>query len=137
VRRLVRARREALQRGKVPRRRAVVARPAEEEPVEQFAGLERGAMLLLAGASVDDTAVDDTAVSDTAVSDTALDDTAALAPLASQGGALTVLSAVSSLYPAATIALGVVIRRLRPARIQVAGITLALIGTMVLGFATG
>jgi drug/metabolite transporter (DMT)-like permease len=37
----------------------------------------------------------------------------------------------------ATIALGVVIRRLRPARIQVAGITLALIGTMVLGFATG
>ena len=46
-------------------------------------------------------------------------------------------SAVSSLYPVATIALGVVIRRLRPARIQVAGITLALIGTVVLGFATG
>jgi drug/metabolite transporter (DMT)-like permease len=56
---------------------------------------------------------------------------------ASQGGALTVLSAVSSLYPVATIALGVVIRRLRPTRIQVAGITLALIGTVVLGFATG
>jgi drug/metabolite transporter (DMT)-like permease len=56
---------------------------------------------------------------------------------ASQGGALTVLSAVSSLYPVATIALGVFIRRLRPTRIQVAGITLALIGAAVLGFATG
>jgi drug/metabolite transporter (DMT)-like permease len=56
---------------------------------------------------------------------------------ASQGGALTVLSAVSSLYPVATIALGVAIRRLRPAPIQVAGIALALIGAAVLGFATG
>jgi drug/metabolite transporter (DMT)-like permease len=56
---------------------------------------------------------------------------------ASRGGALTVLSAVSSLYPVATIALGVVIRRLRPTRLQVAGITLALIGAAVLGFATG
>jgi drug/metabolite transporter (DMT)-like permease len=56
---------------------------------------------------------------------------------ASQGGALTVLSAVSSLYPVATIALGVVIRRLRPTRMQIAGITIALIGTVVLGFATG
>jgi len=53
------------------------------------------------------------------------------------GGALTVLSAVSSLYPVATIALGVGIRRLRPTGIQVAGITLALIGAAVLGFATG
>jgi drug/metabolite transporter (DMT)-like permease len=56
---------------------------------------------------------------------------------ASQGGALTVLSAVSSLYPVATIALGVGIRRLRPTRIQIAGITIAVIGTVVLGFATG
>lgn len=56
---------------------------------------------------------------------------------ASHGGSLTVLAAVSSLYPVATIALGVIIRRLRPTRIQVAGITLALVGAAVLGFATG
>jgi drug/metabolite transporter (DMT)-like permease len=56
---------------------------------------------------------------------------------ASRGGALTVLSVVSSLYPVTTIALGVVIRRLRPTRIQVAGIILALTGAAVLGFATG
>ena len=56
---------------------------------------------------------------------------------ASRGGALTVLAAVSSLYPVATIALGVMIRRLRPTRIQVAGIIIALIGTVVLGVATG
>src|SRR5262249_15016844 len=56
---------------------------------------------------------------------------------ASKGGSLTVLAAVSSLYPVATIALGVVIRRLRPTRIQVAGITLSLIGAAVLGLATG
>lgn len=56
---------------------------------------------------------------------------------ASQHGALTVLSAVSSLYPVATIALGVVIQRLRPTRVQVAGIALAVIGAVVLGFATG
>jgi drug/metabolite transporter (DMT)-like permease len=56
---------------------------------------------------------------------------------ASGGGALTVLAAVSSLYPVATIGLGVVIKRLRPTRIQVAGITLAIIGAAVLGFAAG
>ena len=56
---------------------------------------------------------------------------------ASQHGALTVLSAVSSLYPAATIALGVAIQRLRPSRIQLAGIALALIGAAVLGSTTG
>jgi drug/metabolite transporter (DMT)-like permease len=56
---------------------------------------------------------------------------------ASRHGALTVLSAVSSLYPAATIALGIVIQRLRPNRIQVAGIALALIGAALLGAATG
>jgi drug/metabolite transporter (DMT)-like permease len=56
---------------------------------------------------------------------------------ASRHGALTVLAAVSSLYPAATIALGIVIQRLRPNRIQVAGIALALIGAAVLGAATG
>ncbi|HEY6494861.1 MAG TPA: EamA family transporter [Trebonia sp.] len=56
---------------------------------------------------------------------------------ASRLGALSVVSAVSSLYPVATIALGVVIQRQRPNRIQLAGITLALIGAAVLGFATG
>jgi drug/metabolite transporter (DMT)-like permease len=56
---------------------------------------------------------------------------------ASHGGSLTVLAAISSLYPVATIALGVVIQRLRPTRIQLAGISLALIGAAVLGFATG
>jgi hypothetical protein len=52
----------------------------------------------------------------------------AYATASRSGGALTVLSAVSSLYPVATIAL---------TPIQVAGITLALIGAAVLGFATG
>src|SRR6202012_2807422 len=56
---------------------------------------------------------------------------------ASRLGALSVVSAVSSLYPVATIALGVVIQRQRPNRTQLAGITLALIGAAVLGFATG
>ena len=46
---------------------------------------------------------------------------------ASQHGALSVVSAVSSLYPVATIALGVAIQRQRPNRIQVAGIILALV----------
>jgi drug/metabolite transporter (DMT)-like permease len=56
---------------------------------------------------------------------------------ASQHGTLSVVSAVSSLYPITTIALGVVIQRYRPTRIQVAGITFALIGAAVLGAATG
>jgi drug/metabolite transporter (DMT)-like permease len=56
---------------------------------------------------------------------------------ASQHGALSVVSAVSSLYPVTTIALGIAIQRQRPNRVQVAGITLALIGAAVLGSATG
>lgn len=56
---------------------------------------------------------------------------------ASQHGALSVVSAISSLYPVTTIALGVAIQRQRPNRIQVAGITLALIGAAVLGSAAG
>jgi drug/metabolite transporter (DMT)-like permease len=56
---------------------------------------------------------------------------------ASQHGALSVVSAVSSLYPVTTIALGVAIQRQRPNRIQVAGIILALVGAAVLGSATG
>jgi drug/metabolite transporter (DMT)-like permease len=56
---------------------------------------------------------------------------------ASQHGALSVVSAVSSLYPVTTIALGVALQRQRPNRIQVAGIVLALLGAAVLGTATG
>ena len=56
---------------------------------------------------------------------------------ASQHGALSVVSAVSSLYPVTTIALGVAIQRQRPNRMQVAGIILALLGAAVLGAATG
>jgi drug/metabolite transporter (DMT)-like permease len=56
---------------------------------------------------------------------------------ASQHGALSVVSAVSSLYPVTTIALGVAIQRQRPNRIQLAGIVLALVGAAVLGSATG
>ena len=57
--------------------------------------------------------------------------------IGSQHGALSVLSAVSSLYPVSTIALVIVVQHQRPNRIQVAGITLALIGAIVLGSATG
>ena len=56
---------------------------------------------------------------------------------ASQHGTLSVVSAVSSLYPVTTIALGMAVQRRRPSRIQVAGITLALIGAAVLGAAAG
>jgi len=56
---------------------------------------------------------------------------------ASQHGALSVVSAVSSLYPVTTIALGVALQRQRPNRMQVAGIILALLGAAVLGAATG
>ena len=56
---------------------------------------------------------------------------------ASQHGTLSVVSAVSSLYPVATIALGVAVQGQRPSRVQFAGITLALIGAAVLGAATG
>lgn len=56
---------------------------------------------------------------------------------ASQHGTLSVVSAVSSLYPVTTIALGIAIQRQRPNTIQVAGIILALTGAAVLGAATG
>jgi drug/metabolite transporter (DMT)-like permease len=56
---------------------------------------------------------------------------------ASHHGTLSVVSAVSSLYPVTTIALGVAIQRQRPSRIQVAGIALALAGAVLLGAATG
>lgn len=55
---------------------------------------------------------------------------------ASHAGALTVVAAVSSLYPAATIALGSTLGGDRATRLQMAGVALALIGTALLGVAT-
>jgi drug/metabolite transporter (DMT)-like permease len=52
---------------------------------------------------------------------------------ASHGGALSVVSAVSSLYPVATIALGCVLGAQRPSRLQVTGIVLSLSGAVMLG----
>lgn len=56
---------------------------------------------------------------------------------ASQRGALSVVSALSSLYPLATIALGITLQRRRPGRLQTLGILLALTGAMLLGAAAG
>jgi drug/metabolite transporter (DMT)-like permease len=55
---------------------------------------------------------------------------------ASQHGALTSVSAISSLYPITTIALSIVIQHHRPERTQAFGIVLALIGAATLGAAT-
>jgi len=52
---------------------------------------------------------------------------------ASHGGALSVVSAVSSLYPVATIALGRLLQSHRATRPQLAGIVLALAGAALLG----
>jgi drug/metabolite transporter (DMT)-like permease len=52
---------------------------------------------------------------------------------ASQGGALSTVSAISSLYPVATIALGYLLQGQRATRIQLAGIALALSGAALLG----
>jgi drug/metabolite transporter (DMT)-like permease len=54
---------------------------------------------------------------------------------ASRQGTLSVVSAVSSLYPLATIALGRVLRGGRATRVQLAGAALAVAGTVVLGAA--
>jgi drug/metabolite transporter (DMT)-like permease len=56
---------------------------------------------------------------------------------AGRHGALSVVSAVSSLYPVTTIALGVMIQRRRPGRVQALGIVIALVGAVLLGAATG
>jgi drug/metabolite transporter (DMT)-like permease len=53
---------------------------------------------------------------------------------ASVGGALSIVSAVSSLYPVTTIALGRALQGQRPTRLQAIGITLALAGAVLLGF---
>lgn len=55
---------------------------------------------------------------------------------ASREGALSVVSAVSSLYPLTTIALGRVVQGQRATSMQVLGIALALLGAAVLGAAT-
>jgi uncharacterized membrane protein len=56
---------------------------------------------------------------------------------ASRGGALSVVSAISSLYPVTTIALGRLLQGHRAGRIQLAGIALALGGAALLGAASG
>jgi uncharacterized membrane protein len=52
---------------------------------------------------------------------------------ASHGGALSVVSAIASLYPVATIALGGLLQGQRASRSQLAGIVLALTGAALLG----
>jgi drug/metabolite transporter (DMT)-like permease len=54
---------------------------------------------------------------------------------ASHRGALSIISAISSLYPLPTIALSRLAQGRRATRIQLAGITLALLGAVVLGAA--
>lgn len=56
---------------------------------------------------------------------------------ASVTGALSIVSAVSSLYPVTTIALGRALNGRRPTRVQAAGIVLALTGAVLLGLASG
>jgi len=56
---------------------------------------------------------------------------------ASHAGALSIVSAVSSLYPVTTIGLGRLLQGHRATRIQLAGIALALGGAALLGAATG
>ncbi len=55
---------------------------------------------------------------------------------ASHHGALSVVSAISSLYPLMTIALGRFVRDQRPTRFQLVGIAVALLGAVLLGIAT-
>ena len=55
---------------------------------------------------------------------------------ASKQGALSIVSAISSLYPVTTIALGRLVRGQHATRIQLIGITLALLGAVLLGAAT-
>jgi drug/metabolite transporter (DMT)-like permease len=55
---------------------------------------------------------------------------------ASRQGALSIVSAISSLYPLTTIALGRLVRGRRPTRVQLLGIAVALLGAVLLGVAT-
>jgi drug/metabolite transporter (DMT)-like permease len=56
---------------------------------------------------------------------------------ASHQAALSIVSAISSLYPVTTILLGRILQQQRATRIQVFGITLALLGAALLGAAAG
>lgn len=56
---------------------------------------------------------------------------------ASRGGALSIVSAISSLYPVVTIALGRLLQSHRATRSQIVGIALALGGATLLGAASG
>ena len=55
---------------------------------------------------------------------------------ASRGGALSVVSAVASLYPIATVALGAAVAQRRATRLQALGIAVALAGASLLGAAS-
>jgi drug/metabolite transporter (DMT)-like permease len=55
---------------------------------------------------------------------------------ASHSGALSIVAAIASLYPVPTIALACVTHRQRPTRVQLAGITLALTGAVILSAAS-
>jgi len=55
--------------------------------------------------------------------------------IASRHGALSIVSAISSLYPITTVALGRIVHGQRATRVQVAGTTLALLGAALLGAA--
>jgi drug/metabolite transporter (DMT)-like permease len=57
--------------------------------------------------------------------------------LASHGGSLSIVAAISSLYPVSTIALGALFQGRRATAVQLAGIVLGLGGAVVLGAATG
>jgi drug/metabolite transporter (DMT)-like permease len=52
--------------------------------------------------------------------------------VASQHGSLSILAAISSLYPITTIALALLLKGTRPTRTQLVGITVALLGTVLL-----
>jgi drug/metabolite transporter (DMT)-like permease len=56
-----------------------------------------------------------------------------LAYTTASSGALSIVSAISSLYPISTIALGAVLTGQRATRVQLAGIVLALTGAVLLG----
>jgi drug/metabolite transporter (DMT)-like permease len=57
--------------------------------------------------------------------------------VASHHGALSIVAALSSLYPVSTIALGVLLQGRRTTAVQLAGIAVGLAGAAVLGAATG
>lgn len=56
--------------------------------------------------------------------------------VASRHGALSTVSAISSLYPIGTIALSRLLQTRRPSRVQAGGIVIALAGAVLLGAAT-